>query len=185
MPLILLACLLQACGSNASNNSNDDADSANDIKNMSKPVVVIADKDDAKFAADAAANSLAAIELGKLAIQKGLDKRIKNFGAMMVKDYSKINTKLTILAKAKNINLPGAITADQQQNMDKLAKNTGKAFDKAYIDIVVSNHNKDIALFQFASNNCFDPDIKAFAGKHLPTLKRHLETINTIHDSIK
>ncbi len=66
-----------------------------------------------------------------------------------------------------------------------MAKKSGKAFDKAYVNQMVDDHKKAVKLFEDASQNCKDPDLKAFAAKTLPTLKMHLDSINAIHDQMK
>src|SRR5580704_12131017 len=50
--------------------------------------VVMVDKSDSIFATKAAAGGLAEVAMGKLALAKGQDQRVKDFGAMMVKDHS-------------------------------------------------------------------------------------------------
>src|SRR6185437_11665100 len=49
---------------------------------------------------------------------------------MMVDDHSKINDELKDLASKKNVSLPSTVTSDQQKDIDKLSKETGKDFDK-------------------------------------------------------
>ena len=46
-------------------------------------------------------------------------------------------------------------------------------------------HKKAVKLFEDASLNCKDADLKAFATKTLPTLKMHLDSIQAIHDKMK
>jgi putative membrane protein len=42
------------------------------------------------------------------------------------------------------------------------------------MDMMVSDHEKDIAEFEMESTGGTDADIKGFATKTLPTLKTHL-----------
>jgi putative membrane protein len=125
------------------------------------------------------------VELGKMAIQRGASKLVKNYGAMMVRDHSKANTLLDTLAKAKNITLPLVPEAGDQQTIDRLIKLWGKDFDKAYISDMIDDHENDIKTFEYASKNCGDPDLKAFAAKTLPILKNHLDEIKEVNSSLK
>ncbi|HET8828789.1 MAG TPA: DUF4142 domain-containing protein, partial [Pelobium sp.] len=73
-----------------------------------------------------------------------------------------------------------------QDEINKLKEKSAADFDKAYVDMMVSDHKEDIDEFQdVAENNDADADIKTFANKILPTLKSHLQTIEQIKDSMK
>ncbi len=177
--------LFQACNGNTKNNSIANADSTAAVKGAPAKLPVAAEKEDVLFAAEAAGGGITEIELGKLAIKKGGDIKIKNFGAMMVKDHRKANSKLMALAKTKNINLPTAPGGDDQKTIDKLSEKSGRDFDKAYVTDMIADHKKDIIVFENASKHCFDPDIKAFAAKTLPVLQNHLDAITAVYDTMK
>ena len=51
----------------------------------------------------------------------------------------------------------------------------GEDFDRAYSKMMLNDHVKDVSEFEKQSTKGADPDIKAFAGKTLPTLQQHLE----------
>jgi putative membrane protein len=57
---------------------------------------------------------------------------------------------------------------------DKLAKLSGAAFDRAYMQAMVADHKKDVNEFRVESKSGKDPEIKAWAAKTLPTLEEHL-----------
>jgi putative membrane protein len=57
----------------------------------------------------------------------------------------------------------------------KLEDKSGADFDKAYMDMMVKDHEKDVKEFEEASKDAEDSDLKAWAAKTLPTLQHHLE----------
>lgn len=132
------------------------------------------------FAADAATAGMLEVELGNLAQQKATSKSVRNFGKMMVDDHTKTNDNLKTIATQKNIDLPPAITDEQRKDIDKLSKKTGADFDKAYIDMMVDDHKKNIAAFKKAQGDVSDNDIKNFITNTLPTLQKHLDAIQAI-----
>ncbi|MDB5018382.1 MAG: hypothetical protein JWQ84_3214 [Mucilaginibacter sp.] len=194
MPVLLISGMFMACNNNAKD-SKAAADSANAAKDTTKTAATDTsksatsgagvDKDDAKFAVEAANGGMAEVELGTLAQQKASNQKVKDFGAMMVTDHTKANNEMIALAKTKNITLPTAISSDEQKTKDDLSKKSAGDFDKAYVSNMIDDHKKDIKAFEDASKNCKDPDLKAFAVKTLPTLKMHLDAIQKIHDSMK
>ena len=56
----------------------------------------------------------------------------------------------------------------------------GKDFDKAYVNMMVDDHKKDIAEFRKCADNCSDSTIKNFAATTLPVLEKHLDSIQAI-----
>jgi putative membrane protein len=179
-------CLIQACsGPKDSKASADSVNSAKADSAKKDSSVTSVDQDDAKFAVAAANGGMAEVELGKLAQEKAVNSKVKDFGAMMVSDHSKANAEMMALAKSKGITLPAAIDKDEQKLKDDLSAKSGADFDKAYVSNMIDDHKTDIKEFEDASKNCKDADLKAFAVKTLPTLRMHLDAIQKIHDSMK
>ena len=75
--------------------------------------------------------------------------------------------------------------AKHQAVIQKLQGLSGAEFDKAYVDDMLEDHEKDVAEFEKQSTSNPDADVKAFAAKMLPTLKKHLEAIKALHAKIK
>jgi len=165
-----------------SNVDNDDEDSK--APTVHKPVVII-DPEARAFVNKAASAALFEIDLDRLAIKKGQDKRVKNFGNIMAKEHTKAIVKLTEIANSKKIPMPTAITATEQKHINELLQNEGRAFDRAYMDEMAENHEEAIQLFTQASRNLMDPELRGFAGKNVGNLKRHLDAVNMIRASIK
>ncbi len=190
--LIMLSfSLLSACNGRiksekiADTDSITSADSLNALTDTIRKSKVAADPADARFIMQSVNGALTELALGKLAQQKGENKRVKNFGALMIKDLTKANNKMTLLAQSKNITVPVAPFADDQKIIDQLSQKSGRAFDTAYVDKMITDHRKFIPLFENESRNSTDPDIKKFASKTLASLKNHLDAIMIIHDSMK
>jgi putative membrane protein len=66
-----------------------------------------------------------------------------------------------------------------------LSKKSGKEFDRAYMKMMVDDHQEDIKAFEKSSNDAKDADIKAFASKTLPTLRMHLDSAKAVNDALK
>ena len=184
-------CMMQACNNSSKTGTSTDStttttvdatktDTTKDTTKMASSV----DTSDKKFTLEAASGGLTEVALGKLAIQKAVSAKVKDFGQMMVTDHSAANDKLMALAKSKNISLPATPNADDQKTIDELSTKSGADFDKAYVDDMVTDHKKDISKFEDASKNCKDADLKAFATNTLPTLQKHLNAINAIKSSM-
>jgi len=176
------ACSLQACRSNnAGQDSNDTVVADNDT---SKNSDIRVGGDDVLFVTNMAEACLIEIKIGNMAKQKGADKRVKNFGAMMVKDLTKGRLRLDSLAHIKKIQLPDSISWNSQVTINELAQKTGKDFDRAYLEKMSSDYKNAITQFEHTAHYAYDPQIKAFANHHLMTVQRHLDLINAINSTI-
>jgi putative membrane protein len=130
---------------------------------------------DAEFLVNAAEISRQNISLGQLAQQKGNVSHVVELGKMMETQHTQSLADLTALAKVKNISLPMSQTENGQEAYKKLNEKSGNNFGKEYSDLMVNGHNDAIAVFEKASNEVSDPDIKSWAAATLPALRTHLE----------
>jgi putative membrane protein len=139
---------------------------------------------DQEFVTKAADGGMAEVKLGTLATQKGTAPDVKQFGQMMVTDHGKGNTELQSLAASKGVTLPADISDEHKQKEQKLSGLSGADFDKDYMKGMVEDHQKTVDLFQKASNEATDPDVKAWAAKTLPTLQHHLDEAKKIASKV-
>jgi putative membrane protein len=197
---VLISCvggfLFSACGGDMSNtaaNSGKTATNtaekvmnttANITNSVANSVTSATTAGPESFLKDAAQGGMAEVELGKLASQKSQNAEIKKFGQMMVTDHTAANNELKALAAKKNITLPTDI-GSHKSTMDGLSKDTGADFDKGYVDAMVKDHETDVSAFQKQADSATDADVKAFAAKTLPTLKKHLDAIKAIQAKMK
>jgi putative membrane protein len=140
---------------------------------------------DAQFVRQAAEGGMMEVAKGKLAAQKGTHEGVKQFGQRMVDDHTKANDELKSIAGGKNITLPGDTPKPPMQAaLTKLEKLDGAAFDRAYVDDQVRDHEKTIALFEREAKGGKDAELKAFAEKTLPTLKEHLTMVRDLKSKL-
>lgn len=139
---------------------------------------------DRKFVATAASGGLMEVELGKLAQTNGASARVKQYGAMLERDHSNANDELKSIAATKNIPVAATMSEHHQKMVNDMQSKKGSAFDKAYMDMMVEDHHKDIEEFKKQSNGNGDAELKAFAGKTLPVLQMHLDSAKAIHSGM-
>jgi len=130
---------------------------------------------DTKFAKEAASGGMAEVQMGQLAVQNASNEQVKKFGQRMVDDHSKANDQLKGIAAKDNITLPSELDAKDQATLKRLQGLKGTAFDRAYMQDMVKDHQHDVSDFQKEASNGSNPDLKAFASQTLPTLQEHLK----------
>jgi putative membrane protein len=139
---------------------------------------------DRSFIAEAAAGGMAEVELGRLASQKASSSDVKEFGQMMVDDHTKANDQLKKIATGKGVTAPHALKPQDKATQERLSKLSGEAFDRAYMQHMVKDHQKDVALFRKQSTSASDPEVKQFASSTLPTLERHLQRAQALAKTV-
>jgi putative membrane protein len=139
---------------------------------------------DQTFLQDAIKGNRAEVTLGKMVAAKTKDPSVKQFAQMMVKDHTVALSQLQQLAQQKNITVPEGLPDDAKELQSKLQSDTGKQFDKDYMDAMVQDHQKDVQDFQNASQNAKDPDVKQIASKLTPTLEHHLQKAQQIDQKL-
>jgi putative membrane protein len=141
--------------------------------------------DDSDFMNEAAVGGMAEVDLGKLAASKASNAEVKKFGQLMVEDHTKANNELKALAAKKAVKLPTETDAEHKSTMDDLKGRNGADFDKEYVENMYEDHKQDVAAFEDEAQNASDPDVRAFASKTLPTLKKHLDMITSIRNKMQ
>ena len=156
------------------------AEEHNDSALMNK-----SDKKDAEFLVKAAAINLEEIDLGQLAQQNSQSANVKELGSMMEKQHTDAMNQLKSLAEKKAISIPTTITQNGIDAHDKLSKKMGKDFDKEYCNMMVNGHKDAIAMFDKASSESTDEDIRSWATSMLPALRSHLDHAMSCQEKCK
>ena len=118
---------------------------------------------DKTFMKKAAKGGTMEVAMGKLAAQSAQSDDVKSFGKRMVTDHSKANDELKSIAAKKGVKLPSKEPSEKWSS------------DKAYMDMMVKDHEKDLAEFQEEAKSGSDPDVKKFAEDTAKVVQEHLE----------
>ena len=165
-------------------NSNSGSTLGNAANSVSNAMSKMTTDSPADFVKEAAQGGMAEVELGQLASKNAQDPEVKKFGQMMVTDHGKANAELKTLAGKKNWTMPTDI-GSHKSTMDKLQGLKGADFDKAYVDEMVSDHEKDLKAFQQQGQSGADPELKEFAAKTATVIQKHLDAIKAIQAKMK
>ena len=138
---------------------------------------------DRQFLEDAIQGSYAEIEGSQLALEKSENAEVRKFAEHMIADHSKMAKEGAALATKKGLTPPDGPSAMQTTEITALKALTGGAFDAMYVNrIGVASHEATVEMFEEASQNAQDPEIKAMATKTLPKLREHLEMARTLNE---
>ena len=140
---------------------------------------------DKSFIMDAANDSLAEVELGKVAQQNAASEDVKKFAQRMVDDHTKANQELEPIATKLGVTPPKAPEGKHARMVKDLSKKSGVKFDKDYVNDMVKDHKKAVKLFEKKSKKADSEDLRQFAAKTLPTLQEHLKMAQDLQAGMK
>jgi putative membrane protein len=141
---------------------------------------------DRKFIEEAAGSGMFEVQVAQLAASKATDAQVKSFASMLVDHHTAANNELVKIANARGVELPAAPKRALRRDIEKLGKKSGDEFDRDFVrNVGIKAHEKDIKLFQKASKDVKDAELKAFVDKTLPVLREHLAMAQKLPQSGK
>jgi putative membrane protein len=167
------ALALAACGSPSDETAPDETLATDTATPTEAPFAAAAPTAQA-FVDTAAASDAYEIEAGRLAQSMGTSQKVKDFGAMMVKDHTASTASLqAAAAQAAGVTVNPQLTALQQNNLDAL-RNAGDTFDTVYAQQQVAAHEEALRLLRdYAASGDAAP-LKTFATDTVTVVEGHL-----------
>jgi putative membrane protein len=124
------------------------------------------------------------IDMGKVAQTRGSTQGVKDYGKMLVKDHQSADKDLMALAKKNNAKIPmykPTDEADQKQMKDdkQMAAHVktlkGEAFDKAFLNMAVEDHERVLAKVDTLSGSTESPELQTYLKDLKPALQKHAD----------
>jgi putative membrane protein len=138
---------------------------------------------DRDFMQKAASGGMAEVQTAELAQQRASSPQVKQFASRMITDHTQANSELQQLAEKQNVTLPAKPLTKDAVAGQKLQGLNGVAFDQAYTQQALRDHQEAVALFRKEATSGQDPELKAFAQKTLPVLQQHLQMAQVLSRS--
>lgn len=137
---------------------------------------------DKRFVTKAAEGGQAEVQIAQLAASQASSADVKSFAQKLVSDHTAVNQELMSLASSKGV------TLDKDDGQDRaykrLAKKSGADFDREFVEHMIDDHEKDIKMFEKASTDAKDMEVRNFAAKHLADLRSHLTQAQSLRASV-
>ncbi|ADB31013.1 hypothetical protein Kfla_1919 [Kribbella flavida DSM 17836] len=134
----------------------------------------VSDQDRA-FLRGAHQSNLAEIATGKLAQAKGSSDRVKDLGALLVSDHTKLDAALRRVAAAANVSLPTTPNAEQRALQAKLTAAGAGEFDALFVAGQLEGHAKTMAIGERELANGSDARVIKAAKDSAPVIASHHE----------
>lgn len=130
-------------------------------------------ENDASYLSEIAIIHMSEIEIGKLALQKGIRADVKKYAQMLITDHNKSLEELKTLANKQTITLPTSSTEIELDNYNKLKEKSGTDFDDYFIDMMVNDHEKAMDKITEISQKVKDSDVKLWTSRQVTIFTTH------------
>lgn len=137
----------------------------------------ITDADFYRQALDGGRKEVAAATLAQGSAQ---DAGVKAYADTLVKDHTAMNQQVQAAAGQADAAAP----APDAGATAGLQGRAGADFDRAFVDMMVADHQKTIALFENAAQNASTDQAKSLAQEALPKLREHLRTAQDLQGKL-
>ena len=127
---------------------------------------------------------LSDMDMARLAMQKSENSDVRDFANMIQRDHTNAVEDLTDLMKDKNVSQPSTLTPEAKLDIEKMTGLSGAEFDREFVNMMVSDHQKAVEMFRDIASIAQNPDIKKYAEDLLPKLEMHLEKAQKLQSKL-
>jgi len=145
-----------------------------------QPAPLTVNAADRLFMQQAAIGGMAEVALAELVLARSRDAEVEAFADRMKADHGKANAELKGIADTAGVPLPTTLDAEHRAMREQLENLSGQAFDLAYLQGQLTDHQKSAQLLTYVIGSGQDPVLKDFAGKNLPLVLEHLGMVQEL-----
>lgn len=117
---------------------------------------------------------LAEVRAGGLAERKGTAAAVKELGTKLVSAHTELDAELTRAAARLGVELPSALSGDQEKAGKALEDASREEFDRAFLAMIRKQHATAIGETRTEIKKGSSPEVKAMAQSALQVLRHHV-----------
>jgi putative membrane protein len=114
------------------------------------------------------------IPMGKLATERGNSQAVRDTGAVLFADHTRLDTVVNQLADRFGVRLPDQPSSSTQGWMDEISSKTGEDFDKTFADRLRAAHGTVFGLIAEVRSGTRNPVIRDFASQANEIVMKHM-----------
>lgn len=127
---------------------------------------------------------LAEIDMARLAKLQSKNERLKSYAGMVLHDHTDALADVTKLMKEKNVPEPKTFAAETKQDIARMSRLEGSEFDREFVNMMVSDHQKALELFRNTSASAHDTGVQDYADNMIPKLEKHLQKAQELQSKL-
>jgi predicted outer membrane protein len=119
------------------------------------------------------------IPMGKLAAQRGSSPKVKEVGATLADDHTKLDVVVIKLAEQFDVPLPSEPTSQQKSWMAEISSKSGSEFDRVFADRLRGAHGTVFGLVAEVRAGTRSEVIRAFAQQANDVVMKHMTLLES------
>lgn len=119
------------------------------------------------------------IPMGQLAANRGTTQVVKDVGATLAADHTKLDVAVKDLAARFGVQLPDEATSSQQAWMAEISGKTGQDFDRAFANRLRGAHGTVFGLVSEVRAGTRNEAIRAFAQQANDVVMKHMTLLES------
>jgi putative membrane protein len=135
---------------------------------------------DATFMTRARLRGLEEMELSRIAAPKASNPDVHSLALRILEERGKADDALRQLADSRGVELPVALEAEHQAEVDHFSKLPIADIDRAFIAAILKIHEPEVADLQNQAEMGQDVELHAWVYDNLPTLEAEQEEIHRL-----
>jgi len=113
--------------------------------------------------------------LAKLGAERAASEPVRELAKRMIRDHTRANEELAALAQSKRLGLPIDVEIGQIAMEKSLSGLSGPAFDTAYLNAMVADHETAAEAMRGAVEATQSAEIQELAMRNLPVIEERLQ----------
>jgi predicted outer membrane protein len=112
-------------------------------------------------------------EIARLGVRQGTTRGIRDLATQMDKEYSQLNKDIVQFSEQNRVSLGGTPPASLAQQVQELKGLKGKAFDRAFLNLVAEENDKAVTDITELEGTSVHQGFKDQANRALPVLRKY------------
>jgi putative membrane protein len=124
------------------------------------------------------------MELSRITAPKASNPAVHSLALRILEERGKADDALRQLADSRGVELPAAVEAERQAEVDRFSKLPIAEIDRAFIAAILKIHEPDVADFQNQAEMGQDVELHAWVYDNLPTLEAEQKEIHRLANEL-
>jgi len=124
-------------------------------------------------------------DLGRVMAQKSQNSDVRDYAKMLADDHDKDLKNVMNILQNKGIRQPKNMVQVNNQALTELNNLNGSALDRRFIDMMVMDHQRDVAEYSKETKSGEDPAVRDYAARTLTTLQDHLKKAQELQGKLQ
>lgn len=135
------------------------------------------------FLGKAVESSRQQMRLATIGASRAASADVRSEALALAADFRDLTESLEALIRRKG-GMAGAPVGNTSENYQKLADKAGADFDREFVRTTDALSSDIMTLFETATSDARDADVRDFAAAQLPTLRAHRNTLTDLKKSL-